>query len=505
MNRLFFPVLTSCLTLVATAAAVPQPGAGQQQAAPEPARVMEASAARDDVIAHVGDQPITFGEINTLLNSSPIVGVSIPAVGTPERDKARIVLLDKFISADLVYLDALKQGFDKDPIYRRDVERFENALLAGLYRSHEMIGKIPVGEQEIRDDYQKNWKANGELTPDIHAAIEVKLRRQKMKERLAEASKHIRDGVAVVVHEENLAEAGDAKRPDTAVVAEVGGKPVTWGNMKEIVIAAGKGAVEVDPLAMERDARRNALESEIDFLIMARKAKAAGLDRDRMYQVRVREYRKSHLINLYRDRLIARMEPSEKELKSYYEKNKARLAQPESRKVQMVVVKTKAEAEDLKKQIASRKMTMYQAAQKYSIAAKAKQDLGEVGWVNRGDTVPALDAAIFALGSGEIGGPVETPAGWHLVTVQDVQPAKYDSFDDQATRKLTRYEMLNDKLNAYVVNLREHEFPVVVHQDVMVRLSQREADAVAQLIEKAKQPGSITQQRIQQYQKMMKR
>ena len=74
-----------------------------------------------------------------------------------------------------------------------------------------------------------------------------------------------------------------------------------------------------------------------------------------------------------------------------------------------MVVKTKAQAEDLKKSIASGKMTMYQAAQKYSIAPRAKDDLGEVGWVNRGQTVPALDSVIFALASGEVGGPVETP------------------------------------------------------------------------------------------------
>ena len=59
-----------------------------------------------------------------------------------------------------------------------------------------------------------------------------------------------------MIHEQNLATAGDASRPGAAVVAEIDGRPVTWGDVKEIVIAAGKGAVEVDPLAMERDARR---------------------------------------------------------------------------------------------------------------------------------------------------------------------------------------------------------------------------------------------------------
>jgi hypothetical protein len=87
-----------------------------------------------DVIAKVGDQEITFGEINTMLNSSAVVGLSIPALGTPERDTVRITLLDKFISANLLYLDALKQGIDKDPVYRKEVTRFADAIQAGRYR-----------------------------------------------------------------------------------------------------------------------------------------------------------------------------------------------------------------------------------------------------------------------------------------------------------------------------------------------------------------------------------
>ena len=72
---------------------------------------------KDDVIARVGDQPITFNQLSTMLNSSAIVGLSIPALGTPERDQVRLTLLDKVISANLLYLDAVKQGLDKDPAY----------------------------------------------------------------------------------------------------------------------------------------------------------------------------------------------------------------------------------------------------------------------------------------------------------------------------------------------------------------------------------------------------
>ena len=96
------------------------------------------------MIAKVGDQSITFSEITTALNSSAIVGISIPALGTPERDTARIVLLDRFVSANLLYLDALKQGVDKDPGYQKALTRFSNAILAGLYRQRIQAGDITV-------------------------------------------------------------------------------------------------------------------------------------------------------------------------------------------------------------------------------------------------------------------------------------------------------------------------------------------------------------------------
>ena len=108
------------------------------------------------MIAKVGDQTITFSEINVALNSSAIVGVSIPALGTPERDTARIVLLDRFVSANLLYLDALKQGVDKDPAYQKAITRFSNAILAGLYRQRIQAGDIPVSEEEVQAYFKQN-------------------------------------------------------------------------------------------------------------------------------------------------------------------------------------------------------------------------------------------------------------------------------------------------------------------------------------------------------------
>lgn len=501
MNRFLSTFLASSVLLLGAAPGTPLAKADEEPAAAPAAA--SASSEGSDVIARVGDQPIHFNELSTVLNSSAVVGLSVPALGTPERDTVRVTLLDRFISANLIYLDALKQGLDKDPAYRREVERFDDAILAGLYRRQILVGDIPVSDDEIQAYYDQNIPKSTELNDEVRTTIEARLRRDKSKQRMAEAQAHLRDGVTVVTHEENLAAAGDADRADSAPLAEIDGKTLTWGEVKDKIVAAGKGAVIADPHADAGAARAQALQTQIDLRIMAAKARASGLDQLPLYRARVDEYHKSRLTNLHRAHLIAEMTPTEEELSAYYEAHRADIVQPEARKVQMIVLQTKEQAEAIKAKIESGEMTLYRAAQQHSIAANAKEDLGEVGWVYRGDTVPALDAAIFSVGPGELSAPIETPAGWQLVSVQDVKEAKFDDLKDAATHKLTKRRYLDDKLNAYVVNLREHEFAVEVYQDVLVRLAQQEADMVKDLAAKAEQPGSITRQRVEELQKQM--
>jgi parvulin-like peptidyl-prolyl isomerase len=468
----------------------------------------------DDVIAMVGDQPISFSEINTVLNSSAIVGVSVPAIGTPGRDTARITLLDKFVSANLIYLDALKQGVGKDARYQQAINRFSNAILAGLYRRYSQAAEITVSEEEIQAYYKKNVAAGTELNDDLHLQIESQLHRQKLHARLATAEKTLRDDVKVTVYEKNLDRNGDKNRDNSTPLAQftidgaadkIGEDTILWGQVKDKIISSGNGATAIDPLAFEDTARRDALENEIDLRIMAQKARAMELDKNPVYTKRITEYRKSLLTNMHREQLTTQMQPTEMELEAYYVSNRKRFAIPEARKVQMVVVKNKADADSIKAKIDAGEITMYQAAQDYSIAANAKQNLGEAGWLNRGEMAPALDQAIFTLEPGAISEPVESPAGWHILTVLEVKDARFTDFADKATHKLTLRSYLEEKLDAYTVELRNKQFQVQVYQDRLVKLAQQEANMVKELADKSEKPGSVTKKRIEEMNKLMMR
>ena len=461
------------------------------------------AAAQSDVIAKVGDQAISFHQINTMLNSSAVVGVSVPALGTPERDTARIVVLDKVISANLLYLDAKRQGLDKDPVYQRDMRNFSNGMLAGQYQRRFMAGEITVSDEEIQAFFDETMVADTEMTDDLHTQIEATLRKRKLHERLKAQREALREGLEVDVYTGNLEPSGDEARADDVRVAQVGEEVISWGEVKASLIAAGRGATELDPLAMEVDARLSTLQGEIDKRIMAHKAREAGLETDPVYRSRFNEFQKTRLVNLHRANLAKEREPSEEQLKAYYEANRMAIMQVEMRKIQDVVVKTREEAEALKARIESGELTMYKAAADYSIAPGAKQQLGEVGWVAEGRAQPALNEVIFKLGPGELGGPVESSEGWHLVTVLDVSDAEFDNFEDEATQKLARRRYIHDQLDSYVMDLRKNDFTVEVYEDNMVRLAQKEADMVARLTEQAAQPGSKTEQRVEELKKMI--
>jgi len=291
--------------------------------------------------------------------------------------------------------------------------------------------------------------------------------------------------------------------PLRKIVAEGGDEKITWGETRGILTAAGIAATHKDPLAMVVDARLRALQREIDTRLMAQKARAAGLDRDRVYEARVNEYKKTRLINIHRANLAREMQPTDAELEAFFEANRHLISTPEFRKVQMVVLPTEEEAKEIKRRVEAGELTMYEAASKHSIAPDARKDLGELGWVQKDKVLPGLQEVVFSLGPGEIGGPVQVGDAWHIMTVHEVREGQRESLDDPATRKEARRKYIHARLDGYTIKLRENDFPVEVYEDRIIQLAQQEADMIGHLAEKAQEPGSVTEQRLKELQELL--
>ncbi len=429
-----------------------------------------ALAKPDDVIAKVGDQTITFSQIDIMINSSDMVGMPIPSPGTRARNETRLLVLDKVISANLLYLDALRKGMQNDPVYRRDVRSFSGAMLGSLYQRN-LNKDITVTDDEVRDFYKKNIAKGTPFTPDVRKSIEARLREERFKARQADMQKHLREGVQIVIDVTKLDPKGDASRASTDVVARVGQETITWDELKSRL---------TDPKNSGSEAvRREALNELIDLRVAVNKAKTAHLDQGPAYLAQVREFKKVHLIIAYKAKLLPELEPTDREIREYFEENKTRIQIPEFRQIQMVILKSKAEAEDVKQQIQSGQITIYQAISKHSIDPNAKLTLGEFGWVAKGSGFPALDRLTFSLKQDELGGPVESPVGWHLVKVLGVRDPRLQNIDDKDTWMTTKNMLWRERRDRYVTDLRtKNVFPVEVYTERFQQIVRQEDEKI---------------------------
>jgi len=490
MKRLLLPILISALL----AACGQQPGAGEAQHSPATASKPENVDEPGDVIARVAGQAITFSEINTMINSSAIVGLSMPELGSPERDTVRITLLDKLISANLLYLDAIDSKADQDPGYQNDVRQFADALLATLYRSKRLVGEIEVKPEEVETFYRDNIVENTEFTDELRLGIEATIRKQRLKQRTAGIRERLREGHKVSIIVTELDPEEDQVRDADDVVASLDGAPITWGEVRMSMRRAHT--------LQSIHKRVEALENIVDTRIMVQLARAAGLERDPVFLARYGEYKKTRLINLHRNSLMEQWEPNEQEISEFYDANRGSIVSREMRKVQMLVVETAREAEDIKHRIESHEITFHKAVADHSILPDAGKTLGQIGWVSQGSGFPELDEETFMLEAGDIGGPVQSPAGWHLVRVLDQRDAMHEDLGNEQTRKKARKMLLDDRLDQYVINLRKEKYPVDIDGKLIGQLAQQEIDWYQEMLQKSQKSPEEVIEEIQRLRKM---
>ena len=85
-------------------------------------------------------------------------------------------------------------------------------------------------------------------------------------------------------------------------------------------------------------------------------------------------------------------------------------------------------------------------ASEYSDDPGSKTQGGELGWATRQSFVQPFADALFAMQVGEISAPVKTQFGYHVIQLEEVQPARQRSFDEVHTELEAEYR--NDQAQA---------------------------------------------------------
>ena len=106
-------------------------------------------------------------------------------------------------------------------------------------------------------------------------------------------------------------------------------------------------------------------------------------------------------------------------------------------------------------------------ARQYS-ACPSSASGGDLGWRRPGELDPAFESLAFALPVGEIGGPVSTPFGWHLVLVLEREESR--PFDEAEALPLLRRQLVDQdrarRLQEWVRELAD-KAEIRLHDDTL--------------------------------------
>jgi len=133
--------------------------------------------------------------------------------------------------------------------------------------------------------------------------------------------------------------------------------------------------------------------------------------------------------------LAAQVSLSDADLRAAYEKEKSKFETPERRRAHHILITGKDDATALK--LAQDVLAQVRAgkdfgalAQQYSQDPGSAHNGGDLGWAERGAFVAPFADALFNMSVGEIRGPVKTQFGYHIIRLDEIQPAKGKSFEE---------------------------------------------------------------------------
>lgn len=134
------------------------------------------------------------------------------------------------------------------------------------------------------------------------------------------------------------------------------------------------------------------------------------------------------------------IEVSEEDLRDAYEAGleNERFRNIEERRARHILVQTSdARSPEQAREVAADLLARIQGGESFAAVARAESDDtlsgpegGDLGWVAEGTLDDALVDAVFDTAPGAVTGPVRTPFGWHLVTVDEIRGGDVTSFED---------------------------------------------------------------------------
>lgn len=293
---------------------------------------------------------------------------------------------------------AFGTGFDPSAL---DTPEMRGALLESLV-SQRLLANAAAGAHLVVSDEQLRetiaaipaFQSEGQFSK---ANYEVLLRAQSMTPQMFEA--RLRYDMSLAQLRRSIAETGIASRSVTERLAAL---QEQRREVQESLVAAQPFLAQV-----------KLTEAQVKAFYDANPA-----------DFRIPERVRAEYVVLSADALGRQDAVSEAEIKAAYDARATQYRVEEQRRASHILVKTKDEADKLVAELRKAPGRFAELAKKNSQDPGSAEKGGDLGFFGRGMMVPAFEEAAFRQQEGEIGPPVQSDFGWHIIKVTGVQPAK---------------------------------------------------------------------------------
>jgi peptidyl-prolyl cis-trans isomerase C len=216
------------------------------------------------------------------------------------------------------------------------------------------------------------------------------------------------------------------------------------------------------------DGRKKILDEVVSFMLFAEAAKQAGIDKEPAVKTRMEYQDTQYLAREYFQRQLAKVpQVSEEELQGYYKDHIMEFTPPDEIKARHILLKTEADANKVLDELKAGK-DFAELAKKYSIdpaaasGGKLESPDGRE-WLPRGSFEKSFEVVLFKIPKGQIGGPVKTQFGWHILKVEDHrQPEKPTYVAVRSVIKSRLQEQKNQQLHAKITEELKKTIPVTI-------------------------------------------
>ena len=249
------------------------------------------------------------------------------------------------------------------------------------------------------------------------------------------------------------------------VLATVGNQKITREMLDNIIATIPE---ENRVPFLTPDGRKKILDEVVNFELFAQAAKDAGIDKEPAIETRLKYEQAQYLAREYFRRAQAKQAPiSEEDLKNYYKTHINEFTPPEEIQARHILVKTEAEANKILAEL-KKGADFAELAKKKSIDPAAQKGgklelMDGKDWLPRGSFEKSFENVLFKIPKGEIGGPVKSQFGWHILKVDDRRQPEPPNFVQ--VRNLIKIRLENERnaeLHKKVTEELKKKIPVVI-------------------------------------------